>query len=142
MDRRSVSAATPWVRRDAVSGLAEHRPRSANRRTLELYHIRDRARTTACISATFAPSARARRRGAPGCHQTPATLEKVGAVARGRRLVAESVRERHLGNLGREGALSRPIAENSTYLTAKKFVGFTVGIPGLILLNSGLQSNS
>jgi hypothetical protein len=53
------------------------------------------------------------------------------------------VRQRYLRYFGGEiRALSRPIAENSTYLTANKFVGFTVGIPGLILLNSGLQSNS
>jgi len=50
--------------------------------------------------------------GRPGCHQSPAALEQVGAVIGGDRLVAHGVRQRHFGNLGREvGALSRPIAE-------------------------------
>jgi hypothetical protein len=57
------------------------------------------------------------------------------------------VGERGLDHLvGERRALGCPVAENSTYLTeclaANKFVGFTVGIPSLDLLNSGLQSNS
>src|SRR6516165_6810955 len=50
--------------------------------------------------------------GRPGCHQSPAAPKQVGAVVRGRRLIAESVGERHLGNLGRNvSALCGPIAE-------------------------------
>jgi hypothetical protein len=53
-----------------------------------------------------------RAEGRPGCHQSPAALEKVGAVIGGDHLVAHGVRQRHFGNLGREvRALSHPVAE-------------------------------
>jgi hypothetical protein len=93
-------------------------PDLPERATLEIYHINDHAQTASYISASFAPSVRARCR-----------------------------RSSRLTSVGRETRpFSHPIAENSTYLTecltANKFVGFTVGIPGLDLLNSGLQTNS
>jgi hypothetical protein len=76
-------------------------------------------------------------------HQPASFLEQIAASVAGLDLAAHHVRERHFGNLARKlRSLGCPIAENSTYLTANKFVGFTVGIRGLDLLNSGLQSNS
>src|SRR5262245_28424720 len=37
--------------------------------------------------------------GRPRCHESPAAVEQVGAVVGGDRLVVDSMRERHLGNL-------------------------------------------